>query len=158
MTLAPLQLPLDSLPDEVGSLFPIVQDGIHAGQRPGWEPRRHLFVVDLFPAHLLISLIDPILDISYIGDIRFEGKPMTTPTEAGMKLLRRYLDAERNRHLVDAVQADGLPCKAMIFGHGQGAEKAAAMKLQRQGFALVSWKRGASHLLVVTDAGRRAAQ
>ena len=53
MTLAPFQFPLDSLPNEVGSLFPLVQDGIHAVKRPGWEPGRHLFVIYLFPAHFV---------------------------------------------------------------------------------------------------------
>jgi hypothetical protein len=73
-TLAPLQFPFHSLPDEVGSLFPLVQDGIHAGQRSLGESGRHLLVVDLFSSHLLISPIDGIEDITYIVDIRLESK------------------------------------------------------------------------------------
>jgi hypothetical protein len=165
MTLAPLQFPLHSLSDEVGSLFPVLQYGIHAGQGAGRESGGHLLVIYLFSSHLLISPIDPVIDINYIGDIRLKGKPMTTPTEAGMNLLRRYIEAERNSaenipgpRLVDAVRADGSPCRAMYLDHGQGAVKAAAMKLQRQGLALVTWKRGTSHLLVITDAGRELAK
>jgi hypothetical protein len=161
-TLAPLQLPLYSLPDEVGSLFPLVQNGVDPGQGAGREPGRCLFVVDLFSSHLLISPIDPVIDINYIGDIRLKGKPMTTPTEAGMKILRRYIEAERNSaenipgpRLIEAVRANGSACKAMPLAYGQGAEKAAAMKLQRQGFAFVTWRCG-ERLLVITDAGRAA--
>lgn len=54
MTLTTLQFPLDSLPNEVGSLFPLVQDGINSGQRPLGESRRHLFVIDLLASHGLI--------------------------------------------------------------------------------------------------------
>lgn len=47
MTLAPFQLQLDSLPDEVGSLFPLVQDCIHAGQRPFGKAGNSPFVGDV---------------------------------------------------------------------------------------------------------------
>jgi hypothetical protein len=52
-TLTPLQFSLHSLPDEVGSLFPLVQNRIHAVKRPGREPGRHLLVIYLFPAHFV---------------------------------------------------------------------------------------------------------
>lgn len=52
-TLAPLQFPLHSLPDEVGTPFPLVQNGIDPGQGTGGEPGGRLFVIYLFPAHFV---------------------------------------------------------------------------------------------------------
>lgn len=51
MPLTPLQFPFDSLTDEVGTLFAIVQNGVDPGQRPLRESGGHLFVVDLFASH-----------------------------------------------------------------------------------------------------------
>jgi hypothetical protein len=74
-TLAPLQFPLDSLPDEVGSLFPLLQNLVNAAKGAIWKAGRRLFVVDLFSSHAQI-----------IGDITKCCKPhfsryhlLTTP-------------------------------------------------------------------------------
>lgn len=53
MTFPPLQLPLDGLPNEVRPLFPLIQNGIHAGQGSLGESGGHLFVIYLFPAHFV---------------------------------------------------------------------------------------------------------
>jgi hypothetical protein len=52
-TFAPLQFPLDSLSDEVGSLFPLVQNGVDPGQGAGGEPGRGLLMIYLFSAHFV---------------------------------------------------------------------------------------------------------
>jgi hypothetical protein len=61
MTLAPLQLPLNCLPNEVGSLLAFRQGGVDALKRPLGEAGRHLLVVDLFASHPL-----KINDINYV--------------------------------------------------------------------------------------------
>lgn len=51
-TFATFKLPLDRLPDEVGTLLFVAQDGVDTGKRPLREPGRGLFVVDLFSSHI----------------------------------------------------------------------------------------------------------
>ena len=51
LTFSPLQFPLHGLPDQVRALFTLVQDGIHASQRPFREPGRHLLVIYLLAPH-----------------------------------------------------------------------------------------------------------
>lgn len=52
LALSPLQFPLYSLTQQVRPFLTLVKNGIHARQRPGWEPGWHLFLVDSLPAHL----------------------------------------------------------------------------------------------------------
>lgn len=52
-TLAPLQFPINSLSDEVGSLFPLVQRGIDPSQGACRESSGGLLVIYLFPAHFV---------------------------------------------------------------------------------------------------------
>lgn len=47
----PLNLALNGLSDEVGSLLAVLQNGVDAVKRAFREARRGLLVVDLFPAH-----------------------------------------------------------------------------------------------------------
>lgn len=51
LPLAPLQLPLDGIPHQIGAVFALFQDGIHAVKRALRETGRHLLVVDLLSAH-----------------------------------------------------------------------------------------------------------
>jgi hypothetical protein len=46
-----LKLPLNSLTDEVGALFALLQDGIHTVQGALWKAARDLLEIDLFSAH-----------------------------------------------------------------------------------------------------------
>lgn len=50
-TFAPFQLPLNSLPDEVGSLFALLQNLVYAAKGALWKAGRRLFVIDLFASH-----------------------------------------------------------------------------------------------------------
>ena len=91
-------------------------------------------------------------------------KPPTV-SDAGRRMLQNYLDLEagRNvegrwpevfgRYLVD-VEVGGQKTKALVLGGGDGGAKAAAMKLQSAGLAIVRWN--TERLVVITAAGRAA--
>lgn len=51
MAFPTLQFPLYRLSDEVGSLFAILKNGVHALQSALGEAGRHLLMVDLFASH-----------------------------------------------------------------------------------------------------------
>jgi len=51
LALPPFQFPFDRLPEEVGTLFALLQYGIHARQRSGRKPSWHLFFIDPLAAH-----------------------------------------------------------------------------------------------------------
>ena len=78
-------------------------------------------------------------------------------TPAGRKLLERYIAAERAGSLVRFYNARGEQYFGIALFGGSGGEKAAALKLARDGFA--NFKSGASNrhsCLSITDAGREA--
>lgn len=50
---APFQLAVYGLSDEVGALLFLGKHGVDPRKRPLREPRRHLLVIDLLPAHLV---------------------------------------------------------------------------------------------------------
>jgi hypothetical protein len=74
------QFPLYRLSDEVGALFALIQDGIHAVKGALGKAGRELLEIDLFSAHFRkIYLISPI-DKPIIDDILYPLKreiPMT---------------------------------------------------------------------------------
>lgn len=51
LALAPFQLPLDGLADQIGQLLAILQNRLHSLPGALWEPCRNLLMVDLFSAH-----------------------------------------------------------------------------------------------------------
>jgi hypothetical protein len=72
--------------------------------------------------------------------------------EAGQKPQGRYPDFYSTR-LVDVV-IDGRPAKGMLLGEGDGGAKSAALRLQKEGLAILRWNR--ERIFVITDAGRMA--
>jgi hypothetical protein len=80
-------------------------------------------------------------------------------------MLQNYLDLEAGKkpegrwpniysiRMVD-VLVDGEPARGMILGGGDGGAKAAAKRLEADGFARVRWN--TERLLIITEAGRRA--
>lgn len=53
MFLPPLQFPLDSLPNEIGSALGLGQNSVNTGQSPLGESGWGLFVVDSIPTHFV---------------------------------------------------------------------------------------------------------
>jgi hypothetical protein len=90
---------------------------------------------------------------------------MNAPTPAGMKLLCRFVEAERSGlvgpgGLKVAVSGLGEELgRGVSLRHGEGAELAAARKLVRGGFAkLFGGGSNTNRILVATAAGRAAVQ
>lgn len=82
------------------------------------------------------------------------------PTEAGRKLLQKFLNDEANGRLVTLRNGLGETFLGIELRTGDGGQKAAAERLQRDGFALMQWQRSqGSHrgrYLWITEAGRTA--
>lgn len=84
-------------------------------------------------------------------------------TEAGLKMLQKYIEFEANEgvfgkmKLVDAVMPNGTKAKALVLQRGSGAEKAIAKKLHNEGYAIFTWNAiKQTRLLIITDKGRKA--
>lgn len=82
-------------------------------------------------------------------------------TEAGKKMLQRFLDAEAAGRLVKLCNSHrGIEFGGIVLADGDGAAKATATKLKKDGFADFQWSRhqGAhrGRYLWITDAGRAA--
>lgn len=55
MTLAPLQFPLNGLPNEVSPRFAIGQSSVDPVERPGCETGLHILGPKFFASHAIIS-------------------------------------------------------------------------------------------------------
>lgn len=81
--------------------------------------------------------------------------PARKMTEAGMKLLREFISREAAGTLRTGYLLGGRPIAAMAFSPGDGAGRAAALKLQRDGLAEVHWAgQRCVRILLITDKGR----
>jgi hypothetical protein len=87
MPLAPLQLPLDGLPNEVGSLLALRQGGVDALKRPLGEAGRHLLVVDLFSSHA-----HKINDINYVDKSEIPDIIYSSERETDMANIKFFAD------------------------------------------------------------------
>lgn len=82
------------------------------------------------------------------------------PTEAGRKLLQKFLDDEETGRLVTLRTGLGETFYGIELRTGDGGQKASAERLQRDGFAQMQWQRSQGlhrgRYLWITDAGRAA--
>lgn len=86
MTLSTPQFPLYRLPQEIGALLALGQNGVHAVNGARREPGWHLFLVDLLASH-----------IRRIGDI----------TNCYKGYFRRYLLLTAIRYLISSIHQNG---------------------------------------------------
>jgi hypothetical protein len=84
-------------------------------------------------------------------------------TEAGRRMLRKFLELEANEgvfgkpKLSEFVRANGEKLKAMTLPAGDGAAKATAEKLERDGFGEANWNSWRRvRMFLINDAGRAA--
>ncbi len=76
-------------------------------------------------------------------------------TKSGKAMLQRYLEAEARGSLT--VDSNGN--RWMKLARGSGQDKAAAAKLERDGYAVMiwdTWAKGNGRVIRPTDAGRKA--
>jgi len=86
-------------------------------------------------------------------------------TDAGRRLLQNYLQLEAGQRpegrwpevfstrMVD-VLVGGMSARAMVLPAGDGGARAAAKRLEKDGYAIVRWN--TERLLIITEAGRAA--
>ena len=81
-------------------------------------------------------------------------------TPAGHKLLQRFLDAEASGRLITVRDGNGNQWDVIELETGNGAQKACAARLAREGLAQMQWTRSQGfhrgRFLWITDAGRIA--
>lgn len=86
--------------------------------------------------------------------------PVPKLTDAGRKLLQKYLDDEAQGRLVLLRNGEGETFYGIELRTGDGGQKAAAERLQRDGLAKMQWQRSQGlhrgRYLWITDAGRAA--
>lgn len=88
---------------------------------------------------------------------------MARPTPAALKMLRRYLSAERDGELLTSVNHQtGDRYRALRLYPGSGGDTATANRLAELGWGMVVWTMTADHSsargFVINDAGRAAAK
>ena len=72
-------------------------------------------------------------------------------------MLKRFVELEATNNLVDCTTIDGTPTKAMTFAVGDGAAKATAAKLARDGYGVLVWNAWTrNRLFIISDKGRHA--
>lgn len=81
-------------------------------------------------------------------------------TEAGRAMLMKFLDAEAKGHLTMVRDGDGKTWGVIRLETSNGAQKATAEKLKRDGLADMQWTRSLGlhkgRYLWITEAGRLA--
>lgn len=82
------------------------------------------------------------------------------PTPAGLKILRNFVEAEQLGRLTEFTTLGGDKFQALTLPGGDGALKAAAEKLNRDGFGRAYWVTRpyapGVRFFLINDAGREA--